>query len=75
MNLLQVGPKPRFARIPLPPAPNLERRFPQILCDLEERIELYKDRDVEEYPASPSEMTCRTPYGPCTYFDRCQWGK
>jgi len=75
LNQIQHKTPCKFARIELPPAPNLMKKFPQIITDAEERISyLQKSRKPDNYPLAANELTCFTRYGACKFLDRCQWG-
>lgn len=76
VNVLQCFPNTRFQRSPVDPAPGLQARFPSIILDAEERIAQLMDegRAVDEWPATASEQTCYTAYGPCPAHELCRWG-
>jgi len=76
LNLVGCGDPVGFAREPIDPAPWMLARFPEIVVQAEERIAELEARiaDGLPAPASPSEFTCWTPYGPCPAFEACRWG-
>jgi len=77
LNQIQHSKPQKFARQPLPPAPNLLKRFPQIVQDAEERITRCKNsgRSAHNWPMAANELTCFSRYGACPYLDRCRWGE
>jgi len=76
LNQVQHGEPHKFARVTLPPAPNLIRRFPQIVTDAENRIAQLEasGRKYDEYPMAVNELTCYSRYGACPHMEKCQWG-
>ena len=76
LNQIQHKPPRKFARVPLPPAPNLMQRFPQIVVDAEERIaHLQATRpDKTNWPMVANELGCFSRYGACKFLDTCRWG-
>ena len=76
LNQIQHTGKYKFDRIRLPPAPNLLRRFPQVVDDTEKLITRLKEekRPPDQWPLAMNELTCYTRYGACPYMDHCQWG-
>jgi PD-(D/E)XK nuclease superfamily len=77
INLVQCSEKPKSVQVSLDAAPRMLNRFPQVVCDIEERIEALRaeGRDPWEYPAQANEHVCMTAYGRCPAFDICRWGK
>ena len=76
LNQVQHAEPHKFARITLPPAPNLIQRFPQIVKDAEDEIASLEasGRRFNEYPMAANELTCYSRYGPCPHMEKCQWG-
>lgn len=76
LNQIQHTKPCKFARIPLPPAPNLLRKFPQIVDDAETRIQELRasGRKEDSWPMAANELTCFHRYGACKFLDRCRWG-
>jgi hypothetical protein len=76
LNQIQHVPPYKFVRMPLPPAPNLFKRFPQIVIDAEERIKAIKEtgRKPTDWPMAANELTCFHRYGACNFLDQCRWG-
>ena len=76
LNLVQHTKPCKFVRMPLPPAPHLVSKFPQIVLDAEERIKSLKEsgRSPDNWPMAANELTCYSRYGPCNYLDNCRWG-
>ena len=76
LNQIQHVEPYKFVRQPLPPAPNLLKRFPQIVIDAEQLIEGCKKsgRSPREWPMAANELTCFSRYGACPYLERCTWG-
>ena len=76
LNQIQHKNPFKFNRMVLPPAPNLLKRFPQVVEDTEKRIaELEASgRPFDQWPLAINELTCYSRYGPCTHLDRCKWG-
>lgn len=74
LNILGVGN--RFARDDIAPAPWILARFPEVVQKAEKRMaEIDLLRESGGFPgASPTEVTCMTPYGPCDAIDLCRWG-
>jgi len=77
LNMVQHTAPCKFMRIPLPPAPNLIARFPQIVNDAETRIRELREsgRTPDNWPMAANELTCYSRYGACNYLDRCRWGE
>lgn len=76
-NLVGMNPL-RFERPPQAPAPFALARWPRDILfasNMMRRLEMEFGTDPTNWPGSPSEMTCFTAYGPCTYFDRCRFGR
>lgn len=76
LNQAQHGEPYKFVRVSLPPAPNLIRRFPQIVTDAENMIATLEasGRKYNEYPMAVNELTCYSRYGACPHMEKCQWG-
>jgi hypothetical protein len=76
LNQIQHKEPFKFLRLPLPPAPHLLTRFPQIVQDAEDRIESVRKtgRPPTNWPMAANELTCFSRYGACPYLDRCRWG-
>lgn len=76
LNQIQHVAPYKFARNPLPPAPNLLHRFPQIVVDAESVIKGCKEsgRSPRNWPMAANELTCFSRYGACPYLERCTWG-
>jgi len=77
LNLVGCQEPHSFAREPVDSAPWQLERFPMTVVQAEERIAALEeaiDRGLPA-PASPSEFTCWTPYGPCPAFEACRFGK
>lgn len=77
INLIGLNPV-SFDRERVAPAPYALSRWPRDLvfqANQMKRLEVEYGTDPHEWPASPTEMTCMTAYGPCEYFDMCRWGK
>lgn len=77
LNLVQVGPEPKFHRLHLPRSPNLEARFERIVLDIEESIERLdaEGRPYDDWPKATNEMTCFGRYGACPFLSQCRFGK
>ena len=77
LNLVQVGPDPKFHRLKLPRSPNLEARFERIVSDIEEAIVRLDEegRPYDDWPKATNEMTCFGRYGPCPFLSQCRFGK
>lgn len=77
LNLIQVGPEPKFHRLHLPRSPNLEARFERIVIDIEESIERLdaEGRPYDDWPKATNEMTCFGRYGACPFLSQCRFGK
>jgi len=76
LNMVQHTAPCKFLRIPLPPAPNLITRFPQIVTDAENRIKSLREsgRSPDNWPMAANELTCYSRYGACPYLEKCRWG-
>ncbi len=76
LNQVQHRNPFKFARLRLPPAPNLLKRFPQVVDDAEKRIKELEDsgRPYDQWPMAINELTCYSRYGPCPHMERCKWG-
>lgn len=77
VNLIECGGRNKSLQVTLDAAPAMLMRFPQVVCDIEERIAALaaEGRDPWEYPAQANEHVCKTNYGLCPSFDLCRWGK
>lgn len=66
----------KFKRIPVPPAPDMLRRFVPNILDAEEQIVRLEaeDRAVDDWPRACSEQVCISPYGKCAAFQLCRFG-
>lgn len=69
--------KAKSLQIQCDPAPFAVRQFPRNICDAEERIAdlAAQGRDPWDYPQAVHEQVCHSPYGACSAFDLCRWGK
>lgn len=75
LNQVQHRTPCKFARVELPPAPNIMKRFPSIVAHAETLISSYKEKHaVNEYPMAANELTCFSRYGACPFLERCRWG-
>jgi hypothetical protein len=76
LNLIACT-RPGFDRTSPEPAPWMLERFPHVVRHAENLIaEIERCLAAgEPVPASPSEHTCMTSYGPCPAFDACRWGE
>ena len=76
VNLIQHGDSPKFERITLPRAVNLESKFERIVVDIEESIERMQasGREFDNWPKAVNEMTCFGRYGACSFIDQCRNG-
>lgn len=76
VNLIQHGDSPKFERITLPRAPNLESKFERIVMDIEESVERMQasGREFDNWPKAINEMTCHGRYGACAFIDQCRNG-
>ena len=77
VNLLQCTGAFKSVQLTMDAAPNMLAHFPQVVCDIEERISALEaeGRDPWEYPRQANEHVCITPYGRCPGFELCRWGK
>lgn len=76
VNLIECSARNKTQQLTLEAAPRMLSRFPQIVCDIEERIEALaaEHRDPWEYPAQANEHVCQTAYGRCPGFEICRFG-
>jgi hypothetical protein len=67
----------KMKSIPVEPAPHAVRNYARNICDMEERIADLEaqGRDPMDYPMASHEQVCISPYGKCSFFAACCWGK
>jgi len=66
----------RCERVTPDPAPWMYRKFPRVIAAARAGMAAFDAARAppEEWPASPSEVTCFTPYGRCRAWARCRFG-
>lgn len=74
VNLVECGDPTRVKRDSPGAAPAMLSRFEDTIVHANQLLERYAALPVEEWPVTPSEMTCMTPYGLCDFADWCAWG-
>lgn len=55
-------------------APRAVASIVDTICNAEEGIQRMRGFDPNNYPATMTEHTCFTRYGPCSYANLCRWG-
>jgi PD-(D/E)XK nuclease superfamily len=55
-------------------APRALASIVDTICYAEESIQRMRGFDPNNYPATMTEHTCFTRYGPCSYANLCRWG-
>lgn len=75
VNFLSFGDM-KFMRAPMDPTPDALRNLGTTILEARERVAKWRERGVppEQWPQTLSEQACVTSYGPCKYFNACQWG-
>jgi len=74
INRITTRPPYKMDRRPLEPAPHAVSNFVPNLIHLEESMERWKDKPIEQIPAAYSDMICVHKYGKCDAFELCRWG-
>lgn len=74
LDLIQSVPPFAVRRESPLAAPRAVASIVETICNAEEGIQRMRGFDPNNYPATMTEHTCFTRYGPCAYANLCRWG-